>query len=153
MACILVGVFVLIPTIMWGWHGDNPLNLGASDLLTNLGIQLLLNATMITVFVGLAMFFRNLGASIAVSIASVSIGSIIFLIFDLITQKICHEANYNVDKLLGMPSEFYIFNTIGNMAKYGFEKNDYLITLIVVCAYSLLFTGLGLLAFNKSDIK
>lgn len=154
MGFIIVGVATLLGTIIWGWNNPKTGDpISAGNLLLYLLIQILLNSALIAVFVSLSMMFRNLGASIALSITSYSFGGIIFTLMDAIIRGVSSAVDFNVDKLPFLPSEVWLVQTIANMSKCDFTKKEVVLSFGVFAIYTLLFTLIGVSIFRKKDIK
>ena len=154
MASVIVAFATVAGTIIWGWHNpEKGSTASASDILVFIVIQLLLNVAITTMFVAIAMMFKNLGASIAITIASYSFGSIVFMLADAVIKGIAKAVDISVSKIPIMPSELWIVQSITNMSKYDFSSKDIGIALGVFAGYTIIFTAIGQLMFNKKDIK
>lgn len=154
MASVIVAFATVAGTIIWGWHNpEKGSAASASDILVFIVIQLLLNVAITTMFVAIAMMFKNLGASIAITIASYSFGSIVFMLADAVIKGIAKAVDISVSKIPIMPSELWIVQSITNMSKYDFSSKDIGIALGVFAGYTIIFTAIGQLMFNKKDIK
>lgn len=154
MAIIVVVITTLLGCIIWGWN-DPVTGAAASavDVLKFLLVQFALNTSITAMFIGCSMMFRNLGISIALTVAVYSFGSVIFVLFDAVIQGVCSALEYNVDKLPFLPSEAWIVQAIANTSTLDLSNHDFIVGLVVSLVYAALFTFIGMWSFKKNDIK
>lgn len=154
MAIIVVVLTTLLGCIIWGWN-DPVTGAAASaiDVLKFLLVQFALNTAITAMFIGCSMMFRNLGISIALTVAVYSFGSVIFVLFDAVIQGVCSAIEYNVDKLPFLPSEAWIVQSIANTSTLDLSNHDLTVGLVVSLVYTALFTFIGMWSFIKNDIK
>jgi ABC-2 type transport system permease protein len=113
------------------------------DIIKIIGIELLLNAALISILLLSAMVVRNLGGVIAINIIGIlSFGPLIFTLLEYLSDGKVMFTHYSL---------FY------NMALYmgttAAAGSDYLKSALVAIAYLILTTVIGIFAFKKTDIK
>ena len=154
MGIVVVAVATLGGIIIFGWH-DPATGSAASvgDLIIFLLVQFALNTAIAATFVACAMMFKNLGASLAITIGVSSFGSIIFVLLDEIVNAVTKLVEFDAADLPFMPSEVWIIQTVANTSTLDLGTSDIVLGLAVAAIYTALFTLIGMSAFRKKDIK
>lgn len=113
-----------------------------SQIFKTLGIEILLYAALVSLYVLVAMLVRNMGGAIAINIIVISMfAPIIFQLGDVISKNKIKFTNYSL---------------INNITFYGIETakgSDYLRSVIVALVFLAVTIALGMFAFVKSDVK
>ncbi len=134
-ACFLLST--INATMISGTLGDFSWN-----SLKTLGIELLLNMAVTSIFVFVAMAIKNLGGVIAINILGIlSFGPLIFTLLEYIFDGKITFTKYSLFNNIS----FYIQNSATGL--------DYLRSAIVAIVYLIVTTALGIYIFIKSDIK
>lgn len=154
MTLIIVAVATIGGIIVFGWHNPKTGDAAtAGELIVFLLVQFALNTAISAMFVACSMMFKSLGASLAITIASYSFGSVIFLLLDELINAITQIMDYDVDKLPFMPSEVWIMQAVTNTSTLDLSTHDIILSLAVAAIYTAVFTLIGLQSFCKRDIK
>ena len=110
--------------------------------LRMVGIELLLQTALTSLFVMIAMVVRNNGGTIAINfIAVISFGPMIYVLLDYIFKPENSLSNY------GLQNNIFSFSNA--LAKSG---DEILRSILVGVAYLVVTTFIGMSAFKKSDI-
>lgn len=127
-------------TILTGKFGTFTLTY-VGQIFQVIGIELLLYAALVAVFTMIAMVVRNAGGTIAINIVGiVMVGPVIFQVLELFVKKI-HFTDYELSQNI-----ISFINLTPN-------SEDVIRAIIIGLAYFVVTTGVGILAFTKSDVK
>jgi hypothetical protein len=129
-------------TIISGKFGDLSAD-SVKNIVSVVGIEILLNTALTSLLVFVGMLFRNLGGTIAFNILGVlSFGPLIFSLLEILVKN---------------KIKFTEFSLSNNIMLYIADKSvtgsDYLRSAIVALVFFAISTGLGIFAFQKTDVK
>jgi ABC-2 type transport system permease protein len=139
LVSILVGT--ITGSILFGGIGDFT-GEAVADIFKMVGIEVLLYTALISFFIIICMVVRNLGGVLAIIILGVlTLEPLIYRVMELISRGNIKFTNYS------------LLNNIALCNSTEITGSDYLRATIVALAYLTVTLALGIIAFNKSDIK
>ncbi len=142
-ACMLL--FMVIVTFIFGVIIVGTGNINASnlyDLSVYAGIEIILGASLTGIMVVVSECTRNLGAGITISMGIIMFSSLLTSGLDLL----CHSLQFK-------PSDYWLMDLIGNCPATGIESEFVVRAVIMSFVWIALSMTLGMVHFQKADIK
>lgn len=109
--------------------------------IRTIGVEFLLQAAFISVFVMVTMSIRNIGGCIAINICMTTFSSLVYQLLNVIFRNKYDFAEYS------------ILQNISTMAQFDVTTVDVVRAVIISAVYFAIATISGILIFKHSDIK
>lgn len=138
-------LFMVIATFIFGVIIIGTENINASflyDLSVYAGIEIILGASLTGIMVVVSECTRNLGAGITISMGIIMFSSFLSSGLDLL----CHSLHFK-------PSDYWLMDLIGNCPVTGVDSGFVIRAIVMSFVWIALSMALGIVHFQKTDIK
>lgn len=147
IAAILMTIVMIIATVLFGivFKGTEGFTGEFYKNFCNyIGIQLLLGAALTGLIISINEFCRNLGTGIAISICALCFSDLITMGLDLIIKYL---------KLDFRISDYWLLDLMGSCPLTDIDSSFAIRAVTTAVLWIVFSFGIGVLHFNKADIK